>query len=162
MDVGLGGAGSSGRGGGGGRSGSGGGRDSPFALGGGGASAAAWTRLVSSGVEDELVAASGGRGGGGGRAGARAGGLPQGHFLDACFLCRKPLPSNRDIFMYRFAPLPPLVLLYVSWEECIFFKKKKSAAGPVLWTFPTFLEGVFFLARTGNLTAGSSAGKVIK
>jgi hypothetical protein len=161
MDVGLGGAGSSGRRGGGGRSGSAGGRDSPFALGGGGASAAAWTRLVSSGVEDELVAASGG-GGGGGRAGARAGGLPQGHFLDACFLCRKPLPSNRDIFMYRFAPLPPLVLLYVSWEECIFFKKKKSAAGPVLWTFPTFLEGVFFLARTGNLTAGSSAGKVIK
>ncbi|CAD6242937.1 unnamed protein product [Miscanthus lutarioriparius] len=23
------------------------------------------------------------------------------HFLDACFLCRKPLASNRDIFMYR-------------------------------------------------------------
>nr|AGT16221.1 hypothetical protein SHCRBa_267_M24_R_460 [Saccharum hybrid cultivar R570] len=99
MDLGLGGAGRTGSGGGGGgRSGSGGGRDSPFALGGGGASAAAWTRLVSSGVEDELVAASGG---GGGRAGARAGGLPQGHFLEACFLCRKPLASNRDIFMYR-------------------------------------------------------------
>ncbi|XP_066345745.1 uncharacterized protein [Miscanthus floridulus] len=96
MDLGLGGAGRTG-GGGGGRSGSGGGRDSPFALGGGGASAAAWTRLVSSGVEDDLVAASGG----GGRAGARAGGLPQGHFLEACFLCGKPLASNRDIFMYR-------------------------------------------------------------
>jgi len=128
MDLGLGGAGRTGGGGGGGRSGSGGGggRDSPFALGGGGASAAAWTRLVSSGVEDELVAASGG--GGGGLAGARAGGLPQGHFLEACFLCRKPLASNRDIFMYRFATLPPpwlplpglvvpLVLLCACWGE---------------------------------------------
>ncbi|KAM3685609.1 hypothetical protein ACJW30_11G128800 [Castanea mollissima] len=23
------------------------------------------------------------------------------HFLEACFLCRKPLASNSDIFMYR-------------------------------------------------------------
>ncbi|KAJ0970741.1 hypothetical protein J5N97_018700 [Dioscorea zingiberensis] len=23
------------------------------------------------------------------------------HFLDSCFLCKKPLSSNRDIFMYR-------------------------------------------------------------
>ncbi|KVH95258.1 hypothetical protein Ccrd_002698 [Cynara cardunculus var. scolymus] len=23
------------------------------------------------------------------------------HFLDACFLCKKPLGCNRDIFMYR-------------------------------------------------------------
>ncbi|PAN07645.1 hypothetical protein PAHAL_1G352000 [Panicum hallii] len=23
------------------------------------------------------------------------------HFLDACFLCRRPLAGNRDIFMYR-------------------------------------------------------------
>ncbi|KAL6633758.1 hypothetical protein ACP70R_026429 [Stipagrostis hirtigluma subsp. patula] len=23
------------------------------------------------------------------------------HFLDACFLCLKPLAGNRDIFMYR-------------------------------------------------------------
>ncbi|KAL6911869.1 hypothetical protein ACP4OV_000674 [Aristida adscensionis] len=23
------------------------------------------------------------------------------HFLDACFLCRRPLVGNRDIFMYR-------------------------------------------------------------
>ncbi|GJN26612.1 hypothetical protein PR202_gb14556 [Eleusine coracana subsp. coracana] len=73
-----------------GRTGSGGGRDNPFALGGGGLSAAAWTRLVSSGVEDELVF---------------AGGLPPspplGHFLESCFLCRKPLARNRDIFMYR-------------------------------------------------------------
>ncbi|KAJ8512246.1 hypothetical protein OPV22_002680 [Ensete ventricosum] len=23
------------------------------------------------------------------------------HFLDSCNLCRKPLPRNRDIFMYR-------------------------------------------------------------
>ncbi|KAL5560586.1 hypothetical protein UlMin_036797 [Ulmus minor] len=23
------------------------------------------------------------------------------HFLDACFLCRKPLGNNSDIFMYR-------------------------------------------------------------
>uniref|UniRef100_A0A0A9DQA3 FLZ-type domain-containing protein n=1 Tax=Arundo donax TaxID=35708 RepID=A0A0A9DQA3_ARUDO len=87
MDTGLGGVG---------KSGSGGGRDSPYALGGGGASAAAWTRLVSSGLEDELVGA-GGEGGGG----AAAGALLQGHFLEACFLCRKPLASNRDIFMYR-------------------------------------------------------------
>ncbi|OMO91663.1 hypothetical protein CCACVL1_07058 [Corchorus capsularis] len=26
---------------------------------------------------------------------------PQPHFLDACFLCKKPLGGNRDIFMYR-------------------------------------------------------------
>ncbi|KAK9067998.1 hypothetical protein SSX86_012109 [Deinandra increscens subsp. villosa] len=25
----------------------------------------------------------------------------QPHFLDACFLCKKPLGQNRDIFMYR-------------------------------------------------------------
>ncbi|XWS62076.1 hypothetical protein CRYUN_Cryun07bG0180000 [Craigia yunnanensis] len=25
----------------------------------------------------------------------------QPHFLDACFLCKKPLGGNRDIFMYR-------------------------------------------------------------
>ncbi|XP_048447416.1 FCS-Like Zinc finger 2 [Pyrus x bretschneideri] len=25
----------------------------------------------------------------------------QPHFLDACFLCKKPLGDNRDIFMYR-------------------------------------------------------------
>ncbi|KAG1354337.1 putative FCS-Like Zinc finger 3 [Cocos nucifera] len=24
-----------------------------------------------------------------------------GHFLDSCFLCKKPLTGNRDIFMYR-------------------------------------------------------------
>ncbi|OEL12903.1 hypothetical protein BAE44_0026078 [Dichanthelium oligosanthes] len=104
MDLGLGGVGrAGGRDGGGarGRSGSGSGRDSPFALGGGGLSAAAWTRLVSSGVEDELVAAYGVGGGGRAGAGAGAGALPQGHFLEACFLCRKPLASNRDIFMYR-------------------------------------------------------------
>ncbi|KAG1362094.1 putative FCS-Like Zinc finger 3 [Cocos nucifera] len=23
------------------------------------------------------------------------------HFLDSCFLCKKPLTGNRDIFMYR-------------------------------------------------------------
>ncbi|CAL5069623.1 unnamed protein product [Urochloa decumbens] len=102
MDLGLGGAGRAGSGGGGARgmSGSGSrggsGRNSTFALGGGGASAAAWTRLASSGVEDELVSASGG---GGGLAGAGPGELPQGHFLEACFLCRKPLASNRDIFI---------------------------------------------------------------
>jgi hypothetical protein len=114
MDLGLGGAagragsgggGTRGMSGGGGGGGSGSGRNSTFALGGGGASAAAWTRLVSSGVEDELVFASGG---GGGCAGAGAGGLPQGHFLEACFLCRKPLASNRDIFMYRFVFVVPL------------------------------------------------------
>lgn len=26
---------------------------------------------------------------------------PQPHFLEACFLCKKPLGNNRDIFMYR-------------------------------------------------------------
>lgn len=25
----------------------------------------------------------------------------QPHFLEACFLCKKPLGNNRDIFMYR-------------------------------------------------------------
>ncbi|KAL2472139.1 Protein of unknown function (DUF581) [Abeliophyllum distichum] len=25
----------------------------------------------------------------------------KGHFLDACFLCKQPLSSNKDIFMYR-------------------------------------------------------------
>ncbi|GMJ06072.1 hypothetical protein like AT4G17670 [Hibiscus trionum] len=27
--------------------------------------------------------------------------VQQPHFLDACFLCKKPLGGNRDIFMYR-------------------------------------------------------------
>ncbi|OWM86368.1 FCS-Like Zinc finger 1 [Punica granatum] len=27
--------------------------------------------------------------------------LHQPHFLDSCFLCKKPLGNNRDIFMYR-------------------------------------------------------------
>ncbi|CAB4279348.1 unnamed protein product [Prunus armeniaca] len=27
----------------------------------------------------------------------------QPHFLEACFLCKKPLGDNRDIFMYRLA-----------------------------------------------------------
>ncbi|KAL5216235.1 hypothetical protein ABZP36_007636 [Zizania latifolia] len=75
--------------------GSGSSEEITLAIGGGGASAAAWARLVSSGVEDELVGAGFGRGGEGARE------LPYGHFLDACFLCRKPLASNRDIYMYR-------------------------------------------------------------
>lgn len=79
-------------------SGSGIGGDSTSTIGGGGASADAWTRLVSSGVEDDLVCAVGAGGVG---AGFGAGGLPYGYFLDACFLCRKPIASNRDIFMYR-------------------------------------------------------------
>uniref|UniRef100_A0ACD5V5A6 Uncharacterized protein n=2 Tax=Avena sativa TaxID=4498 RepID=A0ACD5V5A6_AVESA len=78
-------------------SGSGIGGDSSSAIGGGGASADAWTRLASSGVEDDLVYAVGWGGGGG----PGPGGMPYGHFLDACFLCRKPIASNRDIFMYR-------------------------------------------------------------
>ncbi|KAF0894510.1 hypothetical protein E2562_039436 [Oryza meyeriana var. granulata] len=83
----------------GGESGSGSRGEITLAIGGGGASAAAWTRLVSSGVEDVLVVGVGGWGGGGGE---EAGGLlPYGHFLEACFLCRKPLASNRDIYMYR-------------------------------------------------------------
>ncbi|KAG8082968.1 hypothetical protein GUJ93_ZPchr0014g46654 [Zizania palustris] len=71
------------------------GEEITISIGGGGASAAAWARLVSSGVEDELVGAGFGRGGEGAR------GMPYGHFLDACFLCRKPLACNRDIYMYR-------------------------------------------------------------
>lgn len=27
------------------------------------------------------------------------------HFLDACYLCKKQLSKNKDIFMYRFVPL---------------------------------------------------------
>ena len=83
-----------------GRGGSGIGGDSMSAIGGGGASADAWTRLACSGVEDDLFCAVGGGGG----AGSGPGGMPYGHFLDACFLCRKPIASNRDIFMYRSAP----------------------------------------------------------
>jgi hypothetical protein len=30
---------------------------------------------------------------------------PQPHFLEACFLCKKPLGDNRDIFMYRLATI---------------------------------------------------------
>ena len=30
------------------------------------------------------------------------------HFLEACFLCKKPLGGNRDIFMYRFVFVPTL------------------------------------------------------
>ncbi|XP_052210931.1 FCS-Like Zinc finger 2-like [Diospyros lotus] len=26
---------------------------------------------------------------------------PESHFLDSCFLCKKPLSHNKDIFMYR-------------------------------------------------------------
>uniref|UniRef100_J3M0S8 FLZ-type domain-containing protein n=1 Tax=Oryza brachyantha TaxID=4533 RepID=J3M0S8_ORYBR len=90
----------------GGESGSGGGSRGEITLarGGGGASAAAWTRLVSSGVEDVLVVRAGGCPGvvvGGGGDGAGGLLLPYGHFLEACFLCRKPLASNRDIYMYR-------------------------------------------------------------
>ena len=28
------------------------------------------------------------------------------HFLEACFLCKKPLGDNRDIFMYRYDYVP--------------------------------------------------------
>jgi hypothetical protein len=140
-----------------GRIGSGGGSgglDNTNALGGGGASTAAWTRLVSSRVEDEHVGVAGAGGG-------RAGGLPppQGHFLDACFLCRKPLASNRDIFMYRFARLLPFVWsvhparvvwgLWVRW-------------GPGYGHFPASLEGVFPCEeRERKLSAESTEGKVI-
>ncbi|GJN21879.1 hypothetical protein PR202_gb09401 [Eleusine coracana subsp. coracana] len=42
------------------------------------------------------------------------------HFLDACFLCRKPLAANRDIYMYRFGAaidfkflkMPSLLVLF--------------------------------------------------
>lgn len=34
------------------------------------------------------------------------------HFLEACFLCRKPLGYNTDIFMYRLEALNPDLLLY--------------------------------------------------
>lgn len=76
-------------------SGSGIGGDSSSAIGGGGASADAWTRLASSGLEDDFLGPVGAGAGGG------PGGMPYGHFLDACFLCRKPIACNRDIFMYR-------------------------------------------------------------
>ena len=36
------------------------------------------------------------------------------HFLDSCFLCKKPLFGNCDIFMYRFVPqLPHRVSLII-------------------------------------------------
>jgi hypothetical protein len=37
---------------------------------------------------------------------------PQPHFLEACFLCKKPLGDNRDIFMYRLATFFSLFFFY--------------------------------------------------
>lgn len=42
----------------------------------------------------------------------------QPHFLEACFLCKKQLGYNRDIFMYRsvvFLSFDPLHLIYLSY-----------------------------------------------
>ena len=36
----------------------------------------------------------------------------QPHFLEACFLCKKPLGDNRDIFMYRLERNPDSTLLH--------------------------------------------------
>lgn len=37
----------------------------------------------------------------------------QPHFLDACFLCKKPLANDMDIFMYRLATRTLLILIYI-------------------------------------------------
>uniref|UniRef100_A0A0V0HLS9 Putative ovule protein n=1 Tax=Solanum chacoense TaxID=4108 RepID=A0A0V0HLS9_SOLCH len=42
----------------------------------------------------------------------------QPHFLDACFLCNKPLGYNRDIFMYRSVFLH---LIKVCFNKMFFF-----------------------------------------
>jgi hypothetical protein len=147
MDSTLGG--STGRIGGGGRTGSGGGsgsRDSTYTLGAGGASTAAWTRLVSSGVEDELFGVVGA---GGGRAGVLF--PPQGHFLDVCFLCGRPLASNRDIFMYRFALLAGR-LPFICSVRC----------GGVRWAPGMgIFRRISLRRREGNLARESGVGKVV-
>jgi hypothetical protein len=146
-----------------GRIGSGGGsgsRDSPYALGGGGASTAAWTRLVSSGVEDELFAVAGaGRG--------RAGVLfppppPQGHFLDACFLCRKPIASNGNIFMYRSAL--PFVCSVRPARVVWAFSLRWGEVGPGVWAFSGVFGRRISLRRKGegNLAAESGVGTSLR
>lgn len=35
------------------------------------------------------------------------------YFLDSCFLCKKPLGSNRDIFMYRFVFLKKKTIFFI-------------------------------------------------
>uniref|UniRef100_A0A453CXR8 FLZ-type domain-containing protein n=2 Tax=Aegilops tauschii subsp. strangulata TaxID=200361 RepID=A0A453CXR8_AEGTS len=112
----------------------------------------AWTRLVSSGVEDDLVCAVGAG------AGFGAGGLPYGYFLDACFLCRKPIASNRDIFMYRSAPgalLPPSILPPPPPSVrrvclCLWYGPVGPRAGPL----PACSELVFLGGTREILTAG--------
>lgn len=39
------------------------------------------------------------------------------HFLDCCSLCRKPLASNRNIFMYRLGVQPSLLESFVIFVE---------------------------------------------
>lgn len=66
----------------------------------------------------------------------------QPHFLEACFLCKKPLGDNRDIFMYRLdTQNNPFIILYKLQyfviyfqyivlidhkNRCFFYNKKKS------------------------------------
>lgn len=47
----------------------------------------------------------------------------QPHFLDACFLCKKPLGDNRDIFMYRLVDYP----LQIHWSISLFFSFQNLA-----------------------------------
>lgn len=60
----------------------------------------------------------------------------QPHFLEACFLCKKPLGDNRDIFMYRLDTSKPYITTFFSaswfllfgngftWLWFIFWKKQ--------------------------------------
>jgi hypothetical protein len=55
----------------------------------------------------------------------------QPHFLEACFLCKKPLGDNRDIFMYRL-DISPFFSCSYCWYSFIF-------------SLPIWLESEFFI-----------------
>lgn len=45
------------------------------------------------------------------------------HFLSACFLCKKPLGDNRDIFMYRSDQPPTTTQKFIKKTFFMFFKE---------------------------------------
>uniref|UniRef100_A0A453CXZ0 FLZ-type domain-containing protein n=1 Tax=Aegilops tauschii subsp. strangulata TaxID=200361 RepID=A0A453CXZ0_AEGTS len=109
----------------------------------------AWTRLVSSGVEDDLVCAVGAG------AGFGAGGLPYGYFLDACFLCRKPIASNRDIFIGDIAFCSEECRTEQMEADEEMERKEKSASAKKLSQRPPSLGEVESPPRPPKTRAGS-------
>ena len=59
------------------------------------------------------------------------------HFLEACFLCRKPLASNSDIFMYRLANFSCNIKLIFNTQMWILFNNTllylKVIVFTILW-----------------------------